>query len=401
MPSSLVVMAVAYGAGSAATALGISALGAAVIGAAAAATVGTAMNGGSWGEQFGMGLIGAGVASGISSAIGSATASGIGEGAGSATGSGLSEGASQSFGSGLTDGATTGLGSSATPGLESSLGGMSGLEGSISSGAAGSGTDLSSMMNAGGANDYSSLASQGTGSAGNSATGAFDSGAGFGMNDGNSIATPSSIPSGEGMAGGGMEGFQTNSPLNYTGTSSPQLGSGMYNLNSGDSLGFNGSDVTGGFSNLGTTPIPNAGADVVTPWEKDLQTVKNGLGNLWDSTGIGFNAKTGLKAAGGLYDMYARNQAAKGYNQTLNSLNNMYAPGSAEYNLLQQKLDRQNAAAGRRSQSLTNAGNFAQQVATQRTQALTSPQYLSTMNARNQNKFNGLGSLFNFAGGMF
>lgn len=406
MPSTAIIAAVAYGAGEAAVAYGLGTLGAAVVGAAAAATAGTALNGGSWGEQFGMGLLGAGVAAGVGSlaSSGSSLGSGIGEASAGASsiGSGIGETAGSSLG-----GATM-----AAPGLEGSLGSglaSSSLEGAITPSFSSLGDGLGS-----GAGSTAGTASGGLGSGlGMTVDSAGSSALGSGIGSpatsslGNSLSTPSGVSTGESFGGGGTESFQnlnsgqfgTADVVNGSGgqLGNNQLGSGFYNSDPNASLGFNGTSMTGGFSDLGTTSIPNAGASVVSDGQAALQSVQNGLGNLWDAA----TSQNGLKTIAGLYDMYSRNQAAKMYKDQLNQMNSMYAPGSAEYNALQNKVDRQNAAAGRRSTSLTNATNFANLIQQNRNAVLTSPSYMNTTNAYAQNKYGQLGSLFNLAGGLY
>ena len=394
MPSTAIFAAVAIGAGEAATALGAGTLLAGVTAAAAGATASTAINGGSWGEQFGLGLLGAGVASGLSSAVGSSLGTGIGEAsAGSgASGSGIGEASGSGLGSSL--------GSSAVPGLEGSLGtglASSSLEGAITPSFSSLGDALGS-----GAGSSAGTASGGFGSGlGMTVDSAGSSALGSGIGSeatSNSLASPSGVNTGEGYTGGGGEGFQNNSPLIQAPQTQPNtLGSGFYNSDPSQGLGFNGTSVTGGYSDLGSTALPNAGAEVVPDWQKTLQTAQNGLGSIWDAA----TSKNGLKTIAGLYDAYSRNQAAKMYKSQLDTLNNMYAPGSAEYNALQNKVDRQNAAAGRRGATLTNATNFANLIQQNRNAVLTNPSYLSTLNGYNQNKYGQLGSLFNVAGGMF
>jgi hypothetical protein len=81
-----------------------------------------------------------------------------------------------------------------------------------------------------------------------------------------------------------------------------------------------------------------------------------------------------MYAAGSLYDMYAKNkmaEAQKGmYNQNRADIMNTYAPGSPEYNLLQQQIARKDAAAGRNSQYGTRANELAGTIAKLRMGAL-------------------------------
>jgi hypothetical protein len=100
------------------------------------------------------------------------------------------------------------------------------------------------------------------------------------------------------------------------------------------------------------------------------------LGNMMSSAG-NWAAKNPIQAiygAGSLYDMYAKNQMANKqqamYNQNRADILNTYAPGSPEYNLLKQEMDRKDAAAGRNSQYATRANEFAGKIAGLRLNAL-------------------------------
>lgn len=85
-----------------------------------------------------------------------------------------------------------------------------------------------------------------------------------------------------------------------------------------------------------------------------------------------------IYGAASLYDMYAKNKMAKAqegmYNQNRADINNMYAPGSPEYNLLQQQMARADAKAGRNSQYGTRANELAGAIAKYKTNALTGMQ---------------------------
>jgi hypothetical protein len=86
------------------------------------------------------------------------------------------------------------------------------------------------------------------------------------------------------------------------------------------------------------------------------------------------NPMPALYGASSLYDMYAKGQMAKKqqdmYNQNRSDIMNTYAPGSPEYNLLQQQMARKDAAAGRNSQYGTRANDLAGTIAKLRMGAL-------------------------------
>lgn len=93
------------------------------------------------------------------------------------------------------------------------------------------------------------------------------------------------------------------------------------------------------------------------------------LGNMMGSVGDWAvrNPIPAIYATGSLYDMYAKNQMANRqkemYNQNRADILNTYVPGSPEYNLLKQEMDRKDAAAGRNSQYGTRANEFAGKIA--------------------------------------
>jgi len=86
------------------------------------------------------------------------------------------------------------------------------------------------------------------------------------------------------------------------------------------------------------------------------------------------NPVPSMYAAGSLYDMYAKNKMAKAqegiYNQNRADIMNTYAPGSPEYNLLQQQMARADAKAGRNSQYGTRANDLAATIAKLRMNAI-------------------------------
>jgi len=108
-----------------------------------------------------------------------------------------------------------------------------------------------------------------------------------------------------------------------------------------------------------------------------------GAGNFGDAAGAaanwaGKNPIQAMYVGGSLYDMYAKNKMADKqeamYNQNRQDILNTYAPGSPEYNLLKQEMDRKDAAAGRNSQYGVRANDFAGKIATYRTNALANMQ---------------------------
>ena len=162
-------------------------------------------------------------------------------------------------------------------------------------------------------------------------------------------------------------------------------------------------DVGGGWSPAGAENMPD-NIDIGGGYNP----ATGGTSTPWDLSKLGSSALSWMKSnpmktakiGSSLYDMYAKNQMAKQLGQARqqqqDAVNNFYAPGSAEYNRLQQQLQRK-AAAGGHSWSTSQFGaDLAGAIADKKMQALTS-------NARTQNellaqqlgsKYTSLGSLF-------
>lgn len=134
---------------------------------------------------------------------------------------------------------------------------------------------------------------------------------------------------------------------------------------------------------------PVAGAASGSGW--------GGLGGLFEK---GLTLKQGLGGAASLYDIWSRNQMANAQRSQMeasqNQTNNLYAPGSPEYNLLAEKIARSNAASGRNSQvgqfASTLAGTIAEAKLRAGQGALA--QQNSLLNSSLQNRYGGIGSLF-------
>lgn len=111
---------------------------------------------------------------------------------------------------------------------------------------------------------------------------------------------------------------------------------------------------------------------------------------------------TGMQLGSSLYDMYAKRKMSNAlmdrYNQNASTISNMYAPGSPEYTLMKQAMDRKDAAAGRNSQYGTRAVDLAGTIAKLKgdmfNSSLNSQNQLYT--AANQGKYGGLNSLFGY-----
>lgn len=123
----------------------------------------------------------------------------------------------------------------------------------------------------------------------------------------------------------------------------------------------------------------------------------SGLGSLFKD---GLSLKQGLGGTASLYDIWSRNQMANAQQSQMensqNQINNLYAPGSPEYNLLAEKIARSNAASGRNSQVGQFASTLAGTIAEAKLRANQGAmnQQNSLLNSSLQNRYGGIGSLF-------
>jgi hypothetical protein len=103
--------------------------------------------------------------------------------------------------------------------------------------------------------------------------------------------------------------------------------------------------TNGGIAPGGTTGVPPVSTTPTTPTTVPTPTTQ---------TGSGFGLKDILGLAGGLWDMNNQKNASAdmlSYLKERQGINdNMYAPGSSEYNALWDEMSRKDAAAGRNSQ---------------------------------------------------
>jgi len=197
---------------------------------------------------------------------------------------------------------------------------------------------------------------------------------------------------------------------------------------------------------IGASTGNTLGTNTITSSPSWLDALKTGLtptsgnGNLFGSGGM-LDANKGLiQLGGGLYDLYAKNQIAGAQQDLANkqnalaqqglaanqantdaavkNINGLYAPGSPEYNLMQQTMERQDAAAGRNSQFGSRATELAAKIAGIKSNGLANvyssagqtgnAAYLNALNAGNNannlsvsalsNQYGGLSSLFSVLG---
>lgn len=182
-----------------------------------------------------------------------------------------------------------------------------------------------------------------------------------------------------GAAGGLLTAGQVSSPsTDQTGFNQPAPISGVTMPESSLPVPVFGGTPSGTPINSSTAPLP---ADTVTPI-----TTPGGLGSVTNpnpSSGTTLPSLPGLGTVlGGLGTVLSgitdnkMNQADKDYYQSLmDKMMGMYMPGTPEADLMEKKMNAQDAAAGRNSQYGIRAQNLAGMLADQRTKVMTSPTF--------------------------
>lgn len=237
---------------------------------------------------------------------------------------------------------------------------------------------------------------------------AGDAGSSYSGYDGAGLSGGSSIDYGDGSSfpsSGGGEAYQAPPDVwdysRYTpevaGSADAGFGQfvedfGIADLGGGRENLFGGTGPTGWENNLieSTTPMyddfytnPEAWAgysDEIASAPTDYFT-SGTLRDIYSQKARDFltSAKPWIKVGRGLDDLYAKNRMAKDLKsrqaeledyrmQLENRINNYYAPGSAEANMMRQAMERRDAAAGRNSQYGTRETQLAAALAQQRAQ---------------------------------
>lgn len=171
-----------------------------------------------------------------------------------------------------------------------------------------------------------------------------------------------------------------------------------------------GSEAAGGAEGLGDhlpegVPLAGTEGNAYPIWEPASTGL--GLSDLKNAYQAASLVKTGLNGIGSLfggvtdYKNTQQNQAY--YQDVINKLNSMYAPGSPEEQLLRGRIEAQDAAAGRRSQYGTREVNLAGQIAQQRANIMSNPtygNYVNSVTGANSNQYTGLLGALGAAGGV-
>jgi hypothetical protein len=192
-------------------------------------------------------------------------------------------------------------------------------------------------------------------------------------------------------SGMGMEGSQAGDSLaNYDLSGVDQYG-GEY-----------GSNVNPSFTAEASNSVAPGGSsmwDDITKYGKQAYSGYNTLKGLYNT--FKGPIKGAATIGAGVADAQSAQQNRQMYLDNMNKINGMYQPGTPEYELMKQQMDRQDAAAGRRSQYGVRATDLAAKTAAMRMQALTSSGYGNMMNGAATNNRNayagistGLGQLF-------
>lgn len=165
--------------------------------------------------------------------------------------------------------------------------------------------------------------------------------------------------------------------------------------------GMNPIATVGQGAPLSYTPMPSGleSPGFLSEFTSGVGNITSGIkdANSWLKENVGM----GLAPVGaGLYDMYRKNQAAdmlgkqaemamrqaSGIQSNLSAIQNMYAPGSPEYEMLAQEIARKDAKAGRNSQYGQRAVDLAARInALKNQQYAPGLQALTTMNTNANN----------------
>lgn len=119
-----------------------------------------------------------------------------------------------------------------------------------------------------------------------------------------------------------------------------------------------------------------------------------GLGSIKPSDVLGAIGAIG----GGIKDYTMNRDDMKYYQDLIDKMMGMYAPGSAEAEMMRHKLEAKDAAAGRNSQYGIREQNLAAMLAEQRSKIMTSPVFSQLAQASRGHYDNSLSSLFNLLG---
>lgn len=191
-----------------------------------------------------------------------------------------------------------------------------------------------------------------------------------------------------GVAGGAPAVVSIGAPAAAAGGSS---GLGGYLASAGGLGGaalsgtLSGTNMDYGSPSAISDATANASANGSTDWLSTLQQ--------------GGSALSSIGKIGSAINDYTTNSNNQDYWQNqMNTLNNMYAPGSPEATLMEQQMNAKDAAAGRNSQYGTRATNLAAALAQQKANILTSPSYYNMGTASRTGATNSLNSLWNVAG---
>lgn len=296
----------------------------------------------------------------------------------------------------LAGGAAGGGGAAAAGGGGSAGAGTAGAAG-IGSGGAGAGLGAAEIgaggagaVGAGGAGAASAIPQVIiTGSAGGGAGVGLGTAAGYGAAGAGAAYGLGSM--GSGGTGTGSTGSQpttSDQPMQQVeikGERPTDLGLGQYANDVG-----NAGAVGGALSQM---PNYNSGTSEQSTWDQ----VKDKLGGM-SADDWGKVVNGGLGLIGGNVDRIKANQDADWWKSQLDTLQGMYKPGTLEADQMQQKMEAQDAAAGRRSQYGIRAVNLASNLAEKRAGIMTSAGYQNMANAYRNRSSQDLNGLFAAAG---
>ena len=212
---------------------------------------------------------------------------------------------------------------------------------------------------------------------GNVGQSALSGAVGSGVNSGiNSLlnSTPTSTAN-TGSAGGTMTPDQTQAAVNayIDAGSSPEQAAQYVATATGSNLdAVNNATI----NNTGTIQVADQTPYSLATANSTPTTAAAGAANAGTAgAGTTANQFPWMQGLLGLYDMYNKQNASKAlqdqFDKVNTQINGMYAPGSPEANLMQQEMERKDAAAGRNSQYGVRATDLAAKLAATKGQLLS------------------------------
>lgn len=231
-----------------------------------------------------------------------------------------------------------------------------------------------------------------------------------------SFSPVASVTAGEALGAAGASGA-AGAASGWGGGTSSGLGSGLYDaglgsvtdismgapmVGQGAPLAMPATAGTGPMAlGMGGMPTAATGLGVSPSTAGGLSSMFQGLGG--GSGGVLGTGLSPLQLGSGLYDLYSKNKIGGAqmdqYNAVNSAISGYGAPGSPEYEMMKQELERKDAAAGRNSQYGPRAVDLAARMAGARMTAMSgnAGNQNALLQAGMTNQTGGLNSLFGYA----